>query len=87
MLVAVVCCVQPDQEAQGAFVLHGPAVQPGQSDGGHALPPHQFVQGPLRMSERVDQPEYGPQLDDPHGPEPSGPTIPVSLVLESRDSA
>jgi hypothetical protein len=56
-LVVVVLCVQPDHEGHGAFVFHGPAVQPGQSDGGHALPPHHAVQGPLRQSERVDQSE------------------------------
>lgn len=59
-LVAVVLCVQLDHEDHGAFVFHGPAVQPGQSEGGHALLPHQAVQGPLRQSERVDQSEKGP---------------------------
>ena len=56
-LVAVVRCVQLDHDAHGAFVFQAPAVQPGQSEGGHALPPHHAVQGPLRQSERVDQSE------------------------------
>lgn len=54
-LVAVVEAEHPLQLVHGAELLHGPAVQPGQSDGGHALPPHHAVQGPLRQSERVDQ--------------------------------
>jgi hypothetical protein len=53
-LVAVVSAEHPLQLVHGAELLHGPAVQPGQSDGGHALPPHQAVQGPDRQSERVD---------------------------------
>jgi hypothetical protein len=56
-LVAVVEAEQPDQLVHGAEVLQGPAVQPGQSLGGHALPPHQAVQGPLRQLLRVDQSE------------------------------
>lgn len=54
-LVAVVLAVHAVQLVHGADVLHGPAVQPGQSDGGHLSPPHQAVQGPERQSERVDQ--------------------------------
>lgn len=59
-LVAVVLAVQPDQVVHGAFVLHGPAVQPGQSEGGHALPSHQAVHGPERQFELVDQSLQGP---------------------------
>ena len=59
-LVAVVEAVHPDQVVHGAFVLHGPAVQPGQSLAGHALPSHQAVQGPLRQSVLVDQSLQGP---------------------------
>jgi hypothetical protein len=72
-LVAVVEAEHPLQLVHGAELLQGPAVQPGQSDGGHALPPHHAVQGPLRQSERVDQSLYGPQFEEPHGPGPSGP--------------
>ena len=59
-LVVVVLAVQPDHVVQGAAVLHGPAVQPGQSDGGHALPSHQAVQGPERQSDFVAQSLQGP---------------------------
>lgn len=59
-LVAVVRAEQPDHVVQGAAVLHGPAVQPGQSDGGHAELPHQAVQGCERQAELVDQPDQGP---------------------------
>jgi len=59
-LVAVVLAVQPDHVVQGAFVLQGPAVQPGQSDGGHALPSHHAVQGPERQSDWVAQSLQGP---------------------------
>lgn len=54
-LVAVVLASHPLQLVQGAELLQGPAVQPGQSEGGHALPSHHAVQGPDRQSERVDQ--------------------------------
>lgn len=60
ILVDVVLAVQPDQVVHGAFVLHGPAVQPGQSEGGHALPPHHAVHGPERQSVLVDQSLQGP---------------------------
>lgn len=59
-LVAVVLAVHPDHVVQGALVLQGPAVQPGQSEGGHALPSHQAVQGPERQSDLVDQSLHGP---------------------------
>lgn len=59
-LVAVVLAVHPDHVVQGAFVLHGPAVQPGQFDSGHALPSHHAVQGPERQSDLVDQSLQGP---------------------------
>ena len=45
MLVAVVFAAQPDHEVHGGDVPHGPAVQPGQSDGGQAEPPHHAVHG------------------------------------------
>jgi hypothetical protein len=54
-LVAVVLAVHASQLVHGADVLQGPAVHPGQSEGGHLLPPHQAVHGPLRQSDRVDQ--------------------------------
>lgn len=60
VLVAVVLAVHADQVVHGAFVLHGPAVQPGQSLAGHALPSHQAVQGAERQSERVDHSDQGP---------------------------
>jgi hypothetical protein len=60
-LVAVVLAVQPDQVVQGALVPHGPLVQPLQVEGGHALPPHQLVQGPL---------VHAPLLAVAHGPQP-----------------
>lgn len=72
-LVAVVLAVHALQLVHGADVLHGPAVQPGQSDGGHLSPSHQAVHGPERQSERVDQSLYGPKLELPQGPGPLGP--------------
>ncbi|KNG51845.1 uracil permease [Stemphylium lycopersici] len=54
-LVAVVLAVQPAQLVHGGELLHGPAVQPGQSEAGHLLPSHHAVQGPSRQSERVAQ--------------------------------
>jgi hypothetical protein len=86
-LVAVVLAVQPDHVVQGADVPQGPAVQPGQSDAGHALPPHQAVHGAERQSLRVDQSDHGPQLELPQGP---GPSLPMrgmsegSLVFRGR---
>jgi hypothetical protein len=59
-LVAVVEAEHADQLVHGAELLQGPAVQPGQSEGGHALFPHHAVQGPERQSDRVDQSLYGP---------------------------
>ncbi|KAJ4377206.1 hypothetical protein N0V83_000029 [Neocucurbitaria cava] len=59
-LVAVVLALHPLHDVHGALVLQGPAVQPGQSEAGHALPSHQAVQGPERQSERVDQSLQGP---------------------------
>lgn len=59
-VVDVVLAVHALQLVQGAAVLHGPAVQPGQSDAGHAVPSHHAVHGPLRQSVRVDHPLYGP---------------------------
>lgn len=67
-LVVVVLAVHPDHVVHGAEVLQGPAVQPGQSEGGHALPPHHAVQGALRQSVLVDQSLQGPQLLLPQGP-------------------
>jgi hypothetical protein len=75
----VVLAVQPDHVVQGADVPQGPAVQPGQSDAGHALPPHQAVHGAERQSLRVDQSDHGPQLELPQGP---GPSLPVRRVSE-----
>ena len=72
-LVAVVLAVHADHVVHGAEVLQGPAVQPGQSDAGHALPPHQAVQGALRQSDLVYQSLQGPQLLEPQGPGPSDP--------------
>ncbi|KAI1538656.1 hypothetical protein PtrSN002B_008132 [Pyrenophora tritici-repentis] len=51
---AVVLAVHPAQLVHGGDVAQGPAVQPGQSEAGHAVPSHQEVQGPWRQSERVD---------------------------------
>ena len=79
-LVAVVDAEHPLQDVHGALVLQGPAVQPGQSDGGHALPSHQAVQGPLRQSDLVDQSLQGPQFDEPQGP---GPSDPVSSFCQN----
>jgi hypothetical protein len=59
-LVAVVVAVHPDHVVQGAFVLQGPAVQPGQSELGHALPSHHAVHGPERQSDLVAQSLHGP---------------------------
>jgi hypothetical protein len=59
-LVAVVLAVHPDHVVHGALVLQGPAVQPGQSVGGHADWPHHAVQGSERQSLRVDQSDQGP---------------------------
>lgn len=59
-LVAVVLAVHADHVVQGAFVLHGPAVQPGQSEDGHALPSHHAVHGPDRQSVLVAQSLQGP---------------------------
>lgn len=59
-LVAVVLAVQPDHVVHGAAVLQGPAVQPGQSEGGHALPPHHAVHGAERQSDFVAQSLHGP---------------------------
>jgi hypothetical protein len=74
-LVAVVRAVHPAHVVQGAFVLHGPAVQPGQSDAGQAAPFHHEVQGPRQSSEWVDH----------QGAEKGGPPESRSLVsnLES----
>ena len=72
-LVAVVLAVQPDQVVQGALVPHGPLVQPLQVEGGHALPPHQLVHGPLVQAPLLavahgPQPWFGPPW--PNGPQP-----------------
>ena len=72
-LVAVVDAEHPLHVVHGAAVLHGPAVQPGQSDDGHALPSHHAVHGPLRQSDFVDQSLQGPQLEEPQGPTPEEP--------------
>lgn len=71
VLDPVVLAVHPAQLVQGALELQGPNVQPGQSDPGHALPPHHFVHGPLvRHSLRVLQSLHGPQFEVPKGPQP-----------------
>lgn len=44
-LVAVVRAEQPDHVVHGGDVPHGPAVQPGQSEGGQAEVPHHAVHG------------------------------------------
>lgn len=54
-LVAVVLAVHPAHVVQGADVLQGPFVHPGQSLPGQALPPHQLVQAPLLHAEFVLQ--------------------------------
>lgn len=69
----VVLTVHPLHVVQGAAVLHGPSVQPGQSESGHWEPPHQAVQGAERQALLVDQSDQGPQLPVPHGPGPPGP--------------
>lgn len=71
MLVAVVRAEQPDHVVHGGDVPHGPAVQPGQSDAGHAEVPHHAVQGCERQSERVDHADQG--NSEPQGPGPLGP--------------
>lgn len=72
-LVAVVFASHPDQLVHGASVLHGPAVQPGQSVGGHALPPHHLVQGPFSHAELVREPVAQGGGLVPKGPGPLGP--------------
>ena len=74
---AVVLAWQPDQVVHGASVPQGPSVQPLQVEAGHALPPHQLVQGPSVQAPevRVDQ---GPQPlpAPPKGPAPLPPCQP-----------
>jgi hypothetical protein len=73
--VAVVFALHPLHVVHGAAVLQGPAVQPGQSVGGHAEVPHHAVQGFERQSLRVDQSDQGPKLEDPKGAGPLGPVV------------
>lgn len=57
-LVAVVLASHALHVIQGASVSHGPAVQPGQSVGGQAEPPHHAVQG---ADCQLDQEDQGPK--------------------------
>jgi hypothetical protein len=72
-LVAVVLAEHPAHDVHGADVFHGPSVQPGQSEDGHAEVPHQLVHAPERQSERVAQSLQGPKLEEPQGPGPEDP--------------
>lgn len=79
-LVAVVEAWHPVQVVQGALVPQGPLVHPDQVEAGHALPPHQLVQG-AAVHEPDDaqgpQPELFPLL--PNGPTPDPPAHPPWL--------
>ena len=74
---AVVLAWQPDQVVHWASVLQGPSVQPLHVDAGHALPPHQLVQGPWVQAPeaRVDQAPQ-PLPAPPKGPAPLPPCQP-----------
>lgn len=74
-LLAVVLAVQPVQVVHGAFVPHGPLVQPLHVLGGHPDVPHQLVHGPF-VQEPVESDAHGPHPLIPLPPFPKGPYPP-----------
>lgn len=68
VVVAVVLAVHAVQLVHGAFVVHGPLVQPLHAESGQPLPPHQAVQGPV-----VHGPDVQPPQLPPKGPPTPGP--------------